>query len=126
MSLLVTAYFITVILTMQSSKIEHQRQVLHETQQRAVAHQRVAQKADGVLNHILKNNVFDAQTCIELFFDGHLQDVLEQARDLLFKSMWWCMLRELVLRIVEGSYVKAVCNVSLRQYYHALLVAVAP
>ena len=121
-SFLVATVFITIILTVQSSKIEHQRQVLHETQQRALAYQRVAQKADGVLNHILKNNVVDAQTCIELFFDGHSQDVLEQACDLLFRSMWWCRLREAVLRIVEGSYKKAVRNVSLHQFCHDLLV----
>ena len=121
-SLLVTTVFMTVILTVQSSKMEHQRQILHETQQRALAYQRAAQKADGVLNHILKNNVVDAQTCSELFFDEHLQDVLEQAQDLLFRSMWWCRLREAVLRIVEGSYKKAERNVSLRQFCHDLLV----
>ena len=124
-SLLVATVFITVMLTVQSSKIEHQRQVLHETQQRALAYQRAAQKADGVLNHILKNNVVDAQTCIELFMGiyGHLQHVLlEQARDLLFRSMWWCRLREAVLHIAEGSYKKAVRQVSLRQFCHDVLV----
>ena len=112
----------SVILTVQSTKIEHQRQVLQETQQRALAYQRAAQKADGVLNHILKNNVVDAQTCIELFFKGDPQAVLEHARDLLFRSTWWCRLREAVLRIVEGTYVKAVRNVSLPQFCSDLLV----
>ena len=112
----------SVILTLMSNKIEHQRQVLQETQQRALAYQRAAQNADGVLNHILKNNVVDAQTCIELFFNGNPRTVLEHAQDLLFRSMWWCRLREAVLRIVEGSYVKAARKVALRQFCSDLLV----
>ena len=48
-----------------------------------------------MLNDILKNEVVDAQTCIELFSDGYLPDVLEQARDLCFKSMWWSRLERL-------------------------------
>ena len=68
--LLVITLFITIILTVQSSKMEHQRQVLHETQQRALAYQRAAQKADGVLNHILKNNVVDAKHALSYFLMG--------------------------------------------------------
>ena len=112
----------SVILTFQSNKIEHQRQLLQETQQRALAYQRAALKADDVINHILKNNVVDAQTCIQLFFNGKPQTVLKDAQDLLFRSMWWCRLREAVLRIVEGSYVKAVRNIALRQFCSDLLV----
>ena len=112
----------SVILTFQSNKIEHQRQLLQETQQRALAYQRAARKADDVINHILKNNVVDAQTCIQLFFNGKPQTVLKDAQDLLFRSMWWCRLREAVLRIVEGSYLKAVRNIALRQFCSDLLV----
>ena len=78
----------SVILTLQSNKIEHQRQVLQETEQCALAYQRAVRKVDNVLNHILKNNVINVKTCIEQNFNEKPQIVPEHAPDLLLRSMW--------------------------------------
>ena len=113
----------SVIMTLQFNKIKEDQELLYRGQRRELAHQRASQKADGVLNHILKNNIVDAQNSIDLFRDGDADDtVLIHARDLLFRSKWWCKLREAVLRIVEGSYEKKVQNVSLPRFCTDLLV----
>ena len=70
--------------------------------------QKDGQKADSVLNHILKNTMADAIGCIELFCQQHRgvdrEERLTKASDILFRGMWWCKLREAMLSLVSGSY----------------------
>ena len=72
------------------------------------------QDADSMLNHLLKNALADALGAIDLFFkqkaaedekgheDGHA--FLSKASDILFRGMWWCKLREAMLKVVAGCY----------------------
>ena len=53
-----------------------------------------------MISHILKSYTVDAQTCIELFFNGKPQTVLKHAFKLFFRIMWWCQLRQAEVRIV--------------------------
>ena len=70
-------------------------------------HREAAQKADSILNHILKNAMADAIGCIDVFCSEHLPDgaeALSRATDVLFRGMWWCKLREAMLKIIAGKY----------------------
>ena len=66
------------------------------------------QTADSVLNHMLKNTMADASGCIDLYCHarphGEDVDLLSKASDGLFRGMWWCKLREAMLRMVAGQY----------------------
>ena len=76
-----------------------------------------------MLNHILKNNIIDAQNSIDMFLDRDADEaILIHSRALLFRSKWWCKLREAMLRITEGSYEKKVQTMSLSRFCSDLLV----
>ena len=69
------------------------------------------QDADSVLNHLLKNTMADAGGCIDMFQQRTAETVamrdralLSKAADFLFRGMWWCKLREGMLRMVAGRY----------------------
>ena len=74
------------------------------------------QDADSMLNHLLKNTMADALGAIDLFFkqkqkaptdeQGHENGhgFLSKASDMLFRGMWWCKLREAMLKVVAGCY----------------------
>ena len=63
------------------------------------------QDADSVLNHILKNTMADASGCIDLSCQTNTpDDYLSKASDILFRGMWWCKLREAILKMVAGCY----------------------
>uniref|UniRef100_A0A6T2J226 Response regulatory domain-containing protein n=1 Tax=Eutreptiella gymnastica TaxID=73025 RepID=A0A6T2J226_9EUGL len=78
------------------------------------------QTADSVLNHMLKNTMADASGCIDLYCHErpHGEDVayLSKASDGLFRGMWWCKLREAVLRMVAGQYESEPEVVNLHQF----------
>ena len=113
----------TIITMLQLNKIKEDQELLYQSQQRELAHQRATQKADGLLNHILKNNIIDAQNSIDMFLDKDADEaILIHSRALLFRSKWWCKLREAMLRITEGSYEKKVQTMSLSRFCSDLLV----
>ena len=66
------------------------------------------QDADSVLNHLLKNTMADAGGCIDLFQQQTAvkqnRALLTKASDFLFRGMWWCKMREAMLRMVAGHY----------------------
>ena len=67
------------------------QQIMDLTLKLRVAHAREAaeaaksQKADSVLNHILKNNMADASGCIDLVLSGQSRELLVKAQDILFR-----------------------------------------
>ena len=78
-------------------------------------------RADSVLHHVLKNVRVDRFNSIELFLEeGAERAVLSEAQALLFRGMWWCRMREAMLRIVSGSYKPALKEVSLAEFARAL------
>ena len=78
------------------------------------------QTADSVLNHMLKNTMADASGCIDLYCQerphGEDVDLLSKASNGLFRGMWWCKLREAVLRMVAGQYESEPEVVNLHQF----------
>ena len=78
------------------------------------------QEADSVLNHLLKNTMADAGGCIDLVRQQTAanQDhaLLSKASDFLFRGMWWCKLREAMLRMVAGRYETELVPVDLLQF----------
>ena len=84
----------------------------------AVQALRDGQRADSMLNHILKNNMADATGCIELFRREHpgAGGKLSTACDILFRGISWCKLREAMLSIVAGRYEAKRCAVKIQQF----------
>ena len=82
--------------------------------------QKDGQKADSVLNHILKNTMADAIGCIELFCQQNRgadrDERLKKASDILFRGMWWCKLREAMLSLVNGSYETTLTAMALQTF----------
>uniref|UniRef100_A0A7S4CV05 Response regulatory domain-containing protein n=1 Tax=Eutreptiella gymnastica TaxID=73025 RepID=A0A7S4CV05_9EUGL len=113
----------SVMLTLQFKKVQESQELLNQSQKRELAYQRGIQQADGVLSHILKNNIIDAKNSIDLFLDDvESRDILSHAKAILFRSMWWCRLREAVVQLVQGTYVKRPQNVSLSKFCNDLRV----
>ena len=81
---------------------------LHAADQRELGHQKAMQKADSVLNHMLKNNLVDSRSCIWMYLDGIAEAdraTLSLGADLMTRSLWWCRLREALIRIVSNRCV---------------------
>ena len=79
------------------------------------------ERADSVLNHVLKNVMVDSFNSIDLFLEeGAERAVLSEAQALLFRGMWWCRMREAMLRIVAGSYKLALKEVNLGEFARTL------
>ena len=79
------------------------------------------QTADSVLNHILKNTMADAGGCIELFveesgFTDSDDGLLSKASNILFRGMWWCKLREALLKMVAGRYEAEPSHVDIQRF----------
>ena len=58
----------------------------------------------------------DSFNCVNLFFDGVGTEVLVEAKDLMFRGMWWCRMREAILNIMRGTYTPAFTDVNLQQF----------
>eukprot|EP00667_Euglena_gracilis_P017649 EG_transcript_18648 len=86
--------------------LTREAQSLHDQMQREKVLKRASEKADSVLNHILKNAMADAWGCIYLFESqaGADPGQLQQARRCLQRGMNWCRRREAILRMTAGSY----------------------
>ena len=83
------------------------------------------QDADSVLNHLLKNTMADAGGCIDLVRQRTAANqhhaLLSKASDLLFRGMWWCKLREAMLRMVAGCYETELVPVDLLRFTQDLI-----
>ena len=84
--------------------------------------QKDGQRADSVLNHILKNTMADAIACIEMFCQRNkgvdTDGMLTKASDILFRGMWWCKLREAMLSMVAGRYETVKSATNIQQWAH--------
>ena len=94
---------------------------VQEANDREAANAAKAQRADNVLNHILKNRMADASGCIDLFQSGGSEALLVQAQDILFRAMWWCKLRQAMLSIVSGEYQSEDCAVDTYAFANDLV-----
>ena len=109
--------------------LRQQVDLLHRVQRAAEAeveakYREAGQKADSILNHILKNTMADAMGCIDLYFMTHRPGGaghLSKATDILFRGMWWCKLREAMLKIVAGSYDSVRAPAALREFVAELV-----
>ena len=75
------------------------------------------QKADSVLNHLLKNTMADASATIDVCRDKYPCDSnLVQASDILFRGMSWCKWREAMLKLVAGRYETVRSSVAIQEF----------
>eukprot|EP00667_Euglena_gracilis_P003747 EG_transcript_3761 len=75
-----------------------------------------SQKADSILNHILKNIMADAAGTIELFMagvSGKGELLLDQAIECLHRGMRWCKHRQAILRVASHAYTPRLVPVCL-------------
>eukprot|EP00667_Euglena_gracilis_P004929 EG_transcript_4960 len=84
-----------------------------------MAQRQASQKADSMLNHILKNIMADAHGCVDLYLgnrddygaDGHLR----RAQESLERGMRWCKKRQVMVQVNSGDYTPILAPTSLRQ-----------
>ena len=105
------------------SDLKQQARIIDELQENVAEiskNLRDRQNTDSVLNHILKNTMADAGGCIELFFEDGSADsddgLLSRASNILFRGMWWCKLREALLRMVAGRYETEPSRVNIQRF----------
>eukprot|EP00668_Euglena_longa_P038057 GGOE01049024.1.p1 GENE.GGOE01049024.1~~GGOE01049024.1.p1 ORF type:complete len:758 (-),score=174.79 GGOE01049024.1:660-2837(-) len=82
------------------------------------AQQQASQKADTMLNHILKNIMADAHGCIDLFFGKRgfeAADDLRRAQESLERGMRWCKKRQVMVQVNSGDYTPVLAPVSLKK-----------
>eukprot|EP00668_Euglena_longa_P019952 GGOE01024798.1.p1 GENE.GGOE01024798.1~~GGOE01024798.1.p1 ORF type:complete len:675 (-),score=155.14 GGOE01024798.1:191-2107(-) len=98
--------------------LAQEARALQKARDLEAAQKEASQKADSILNHILKNIMAEAAGLVELFLGGDREnnEVLHQATDCLYRGMRWCKQRQAILRIASGCYSPAIAPVSL----HAL------
>eukprot|EP00668_Euglena_longa_P010634 GGOE01012876.1.p1 GENE.GGOE01012876.1~~GGOE01012876.1.p1 ORF type:complete len:727 (-),score=193.37 GGOE01012876.1:846-2945(-) len=83
-----------------------------------VAQRQASQKADTMLNHILKNIMADAHGCIDLFLGkrgGDGADDLRRAQESLERGMRWCKKRQVMVQVNSGDYTPVLAPVSLKK-----------
>eukprot|EP00668_Euglena_longa_P010625 GGOE01012865.1.p1 GENE.GGOE01012865.1~~GGOE01012865.1.p1 ORF type:complete len:721 (-),score=163.63 GGOE01012865.1:839-2914(-) len=82
------------------------------------AQRQASQKADTMLNHILKNIMADAHGCIDLFLGkrgGDGADDLRRAQESLERGMRWCKKRQVMVQVNSGDYTPVLAPVSLKK-----------
>ena len=85
------------------------------------AQEKARQKADSVLNHILKNTMVEASSCLDFFESDHDKKNLQHARDILLRGMSWCKLREVMVKITSGVYKLQPRLINIGEYGHSLV-----
>eukprot|EP00668_Euglena_longa_P027935 GGOE01034992.1.p1 GENE.GGOE01034992.1~~GGOE01034992.1.p1 ORF type:complete len:683 (-),score=239.65 GGOE01034992.1:312-2279(-) len=85
-----------------------------------VAQRQASQKADTMLNHILKNIMAEAHGCIDLFFgqrdgEGGADDHLHRAQESLERGMRWCKKRQVMVQVNSGDYTPILAPTNLRK-----------
>eukprot|EP00667_Euglena_gracilis_P004547 EG_transcript_4574 len=99
--------------------LARETQSLQDQMQRERALKRAAERADAVLNHILKNIMADASGCIYLFLESYAASnpwQLHQARKCLDRGMSWCRRREGILRMTAGCYTPCLVATPLKAF----------
>ena len=71
--------------------------------------------AQSVFSFFVLHQV-DSFNSVDLFFDGVGTEVLVEARDLMFRGMWWCRMREAILNVMRGTYTPAFTEVNLQEF----------
>eukprot|EP00668_Euglena_longa_P003879 GGOE01004544.1.p1 GENE.GGOE01004544.1~~GGOE01004544.1.p1 ORF type:complete len:743 (-),score=201.65 GGOE01004544.1:1991-4114(-) len=102
--------------------LAQEARALQKARDLEAAQKEASQKADSILNHILKNIMADAAGCVELFVGGAAEsEALHQAADCLYRGMRWCKQRQTILRIASGSYSPVLASVSLQELGDSLV-----
>ena len=58
----------------------------------------------------------DSYNCINLYNGGADRQLLAEAQELLYRGMWWCRMREAMLKIVSGTYLPSINEVDLSEF----------
>ena len=85
------------------------------------AQEKARQKADSVPNHILKNTMVEASSCIDFFELEQDKKNLQHAQDILLRGMSWCKLREVMVKITSGVYKLQPRLIEIGEYGHSLV-----
>eukprot|EP00667_Euglena_gracilis_P003350 EG_transcript_3360 len=101
-------------------RMVQEAQLMEAAKDAELAQRQASQKADSMLNHILKNVMSEAHGCIDLFF-GHREaealafSHLRQAQEILERGMRWCKKRQVMVQVNSGNYTPAFAPARLRQ-----------
>eukprot|EP00667_Euglena_gracilis_P003553 EG_transcript_3560 len=101
-------------------RLEKETEMMEVAKNVEVAQRQASQKADSMLNHILKNILADAHGCIDLFFGqrdnvGEAEGHLRRAQESLERGMRWCKKRQVMVQVHSGDYTPILAPVSLRK-----------
>eukprot|EP00668_Euglena_longa_P026439 GGOE01033097.1.p1 GENE.GGOE01033097.1~~GGOE01033097.1.p1 ORF type:complete len:466 (-),score=109.15 GGOE01033097.1:835-2232(-) len=86
------------------SSLEREAHTLRMANEAKMAQKSASQKADSIINHILKNMMADAVGCVELFQADGVPDHLQRAQECLMRGMNWCKKRQAMIRLTLGQY----------------------
>eukprot|EP00667_Euglena_gracilis_P013013 EG_transcript_13407 len=85
------------------------------------AQRTAAQKADCMINHILKNLMADAAGCVELFQADGVPEHLQRAQECLTRGMGWCKKRQALVRLTLGQYTPLPLPTHLQRFCEAVV-----
>eukprot|EP00667_Euglena_gracilis_P003694 EG_transcript_3706 len=103
------------------SALEREAQSLRLANEAKAAQRAAAQKADSMINHILKNIMADAVGCLELFQADEGLEHLQRARECLTRGMGWCKKRQAMVRLTLGQYTPLLLPTQLQQFGEAVV-----
>ena len=96
----------------------------HNEYAQANQHQVETAEVDRVLLHIVKNNVVDVETILNVMdTEGVSRDHIGDARRLLGRNANWCTLREVVKSMGTDTYASEKEDIPLKQFCERLLMA---
>eukprot|EP00667_Euglena_gracilis_P008584 EG_transcript_8698 len=106
-------------------RMAREAQLMEVAKDVEVAQREASQKADSMLNHILKNIMADAHGCIELFLGQHdgvdgPEGHLRKAQESLERGMRWCKKRQVMVQVNSGDYTPVLAPVSLQKLINGL------
>ena len=86
-------------------------------QKNEMASRKAAQEhADSVLNHVLKNIMVDSSNGIEIILEEFPSELLSEVYDLLHRGIWWCRMRDAMLKVTSGTYKPVLDGVNLSDF----------
>eukprot|EP00667_Euglena_gracilis_P003097 EG_transcript_3106 len=87
--------------------LEKEAKTLEAMAQQERAHKKATEQADTILQHILKNIMADAASCIHLYsssLSSAAPPDLAEAATCLERGMAWCHKRHAILQVMAGHY----------------------
>eukprot|EP00667_Euglena_gracilis_P004881 EG_transcript_4907 len=90
----------------------------------AAAERQLAEQADSMLNHMLKNIMADAHGSVTLFLQEEgtsAPEHLQRAQQCLDKGMRWCKKRHTMLQVVRGDYAPTLIAVDLPSFAQVIV-----